>query len=515
MMPNILIGVDMGSSSLKALALEAGSGRAVALSRMPLPHDRLAGGGCEVQATAIRAALTHVLRDVAHQLGPRAAEVRAMACTGHGAGLYALDASNELVGGRAVASTDQRADARARALSASHGERLFEDVGCRPWPGQPTVIAAELLGTDAVQRGDLRRLLFAKDYLGFLLTGEIATDASDASTAGLVSLASGGWSQTAFDASGLNDLGAHNFGPIVPSGTVIGKLRPSEAALCGLPAGIPVAMGAIDLLASMTAICAEGRGRAVQVFGTWCVNAVIGPVIAPKPAVASIVNFGRMRERLYMENSPSSMANIAWLAGALGLPDARAVVDLAMTVPLGANGLRFAPFINGGGGVTAGFVGLKSHHTRADMARAVVDAVAALHARHTARLAAGGLSVTASTVLGGGASDARLVRLLASFLGRPVECCADDETGARGAALYAAMSQGLDDAAEGSALLAPCETIEPYARSASAHADFNADFNELIDSMSPVFTHIAGGAQSAARPPEGARTAARSAEVFE
>lgn len=40
MKSNILIGVDMGSSSLKALALEAASGRTVALSRMPLPHDR-------------------------------------------------------------------------------------------------------------------------------------------------------------------------------------------------------------------------------------------------------------------------------------------------------------------------------------------------------------------------------------------------------------------------------------------------------------------------------------------
>jgi L-xylulokinase len=73
-----------------------------------------------------------------------------------------------------------------------------------------------------------------------------------------------------------------------------------------------------------------------------------------------------------------------------------------------------------------------------------------------------------------------------------VERCADDETGARGAAIYAAMSQGLDDARQGSPLLAPCEVVEPDARDASAHADFNAGFNELIDSMSPVFTHISG-----------------------
>jgi L-xylulokinase len=495
MKPNILIGVDMGSSSLKALALEAASGLTIALSRMPLPHNRLAGGGCEVGAPAIRAALTHVLRDVARQLGPRTAEVRAMACTGHGAGLYGLDAGGQLVGERAVASTDQRASTLARELAASRGAQLFEEVGCSPWPGQPTVIAARLLGADAVQRGELHRVLFAKDYLGFLLTGEIATDASDASTAGLVSLATGNWSQAAFAASGIAELGGHAFGPIVPSGTVIGKLRPSEAALCGLPAGIPVAMGAIDLLASMTAICAEGRGRAVSVFGTWCVNAVIGPAMEPKRAVAAIVNFGRPGERLYMENSPSSMANIAWLAGMLALPDSRAVVDLAMTVPLGAGGLRFLPFVNGGGGLTAGFVGLKSHHTRADMARAVVDAVAALHARHTARLAAAGLAVGKTTVLGGGAGDARLVRLVAGFLGRPVERCADDETGARGAAIYAGMSQGLGDAAQGSPLLAPCEVIEPDARDIDAHADFNAGFNELIDSMSPVFTHIAESAR--------------------
>lgn len=491
MMKNILLGIDMGSSSLKALALEAGSGRVAALSRMPLPYDRLPGGGCEVGAEAIHAALTHVLRDIVQQLGPRAAGVRAIGCTGHGAGLYALDAQHQLAGGRAVASIDQRADARARVLAQRHGARLFADVGCAPWPGQPTVLAAELLGADAVQRGAMHRLLFAKDYLGFLLTGEIATDASDASTAGLLSVATGTWSPLAFECAGMAGLGPRAFGPLVPSGQVFGRLLPSASALCGLPAGIPVAMGAIDLLASMTAIGAEARGRTVSVFGTWCVNAVIGPVIEPKPQVAAVVNFGRGDKRLYMENSPSSMANIAWLAGVLGLADARAVVDLAMSVPLGAGGLRFLPFINGGGGLTAGFVGLKSHHTPADMARAVVDAVAALHARHTARLAACGLPVSASSVLGGGASDLRLVRLLAAFLGQPVERCADDETGARGAALYAAMSQDIDHGAPGSVLLAPCETVEPDASQARAHADFTAAFNELIDTMPPVFSYLA------------------------
>ena len=482
MKTNILIGIDLGSSSLKALALEAASGRTVALARQPLLHDRLPGGGCEVRASAMRAALLQVLRDVAHQLGSRVDEVRAIGCTGHGAGLYALDARHELAGGRAVASTDQRAQARAQSLSRSLGAQLQAEVGCQPWPGQPTVLAAELLGRDAVHSGALRRLLFAKDYLGFLLTGEIATDPSDASTAGLLSIASGAWSPLAFAASGVAGLSPQALGSLVPSGQRFGALLPSAAAAHGLPAGIPVAMGAIDLLASMQAVRAQERSRTVSVLGTWCVNAVIGPAVHPAPSVAAVVNFGPAERRLYMENSPSSMANITWLAGVLGLPDARAVVDLAMSVPLGANGLRFLPFVNGGAEVAAGFVGLQSHHSRGDMARAVVDAVAALHVRHTARLAFAGLPVSATTVLGGGASETRLVRMLAGLLGHPVERCADDETGARGAAIYAAMSQGIDTLP----LSASCDTVEPDLSQARAYADFNASFNELIDALAPV-----------------------------
>lgn len=104
--------------------------------------------------------------------------------------------------------------------------------------------------------------------------------------------------------------------------------------------------------------------------------------------------------------------------------------------------------------------------------------------------------MSASTVLGGGASDSRLVRLLAGLLGHPVERCADDETGARGAAIYAAMSQGIDT----HPLRAPCDTVEPDAGQARAHADFNAAFNELIATMSPVFGHLAGTSPDTAPP---------------
>lgn len=481
MFSDLFIGIDIGSSSLKALAIDGATGQVAAIARQALPYQRLPGGGCELGAGAIGATLDQVLGAVAQQLGVRVAQVRALACTGHGAGLYALDANGWLVDGRAVASTDQRAQSRAEALAREQGAALFDEAGCAPWAAQPLLLAAELLGTDAFQRGAAHRILFAKDYVALLLCGEQATDASDASTAGLLSLATGDWSARVIAASGLADVGAHSFAPLTPRAQVIGQLLPARARACGLPAGLPVAMGAIDLLAAMEAVRAQQRGRAVAVLGTWCVNAVSAPAIEPRPAVSAIVNYGQPGQRLYMDNSPSSMANIAWATGALGLPDAQALLDLAMSAPLGAHGLRFLPFVNGGG-PGAGYVGLRSQHTRADLARAVVDAVAALHARQLGRLAACGLDVSALTVLGGGASDTRLVRLLAGFLGRPVERCAHDESGARGAAMHAALSQGwTQDGAELGRMGPACDVVEPDPAQAGAEAAFLAGFNELID----------------------------------
>lgn len=479
----------MGSTGLKAVAFDGATGAGLAAAGSALPFIRLPRGGCELDAAAIEAALVQALRSVATQLGPRAADVAALSCTGHGAGLYALDHEGQLLRGRAVASTDQRAAARARALALRQGGELFEEVGCQPWAGQPTLIAAEVLGREALQRGELRALLFAKDYLGLLLTGEMATDASDASTAGLLCLETGAWSRLAIAAAGLPELAPGTLPPIVPSGTVLGTLLPERAAQSGLPAGLPVAVSAIDLLASLAAVGAPQRGQAVAVLGTWCVNAVVDGQREPKPPVGAVVNFGTPGQRLYLENSPSSMANIAWLARTLQFDSPAQVVECAMTAPLGAQGVRFLPFINGGGapeGATAGFIGLQSHHDRSHMARAVVDAVAALHARHLARLASFGLGVRGPVAaLGGGARDARLVKLIASFLGQPMERCGDDETGARGAAMYAAKSQGIT--------LPPptIERVEHDTRDAAACADYYDSFHELVDSLSPAFTQLA------------------------
>lgn len=490
---DIYLGIDLGSTGLKAVAFEAGSGRVLASGGGALPFSRPAPGASERSAVAIRSALVRAITQVTQGLGESASRIRGIGCTGHGAGLFALDAKGELLGGVSLGSTDQRGAARARAIAQRHGEALVAQVGGSPWAGQPTVLAAVLHGDDAVQRGALRHILFAKDYLCWLLSGEMSTEPSDASTAGLLSLRDGGWSQEAFAASGLHDLSASNFAPLVPMGSQVGTLRDTWADECGLPRAVPVCTSAIDLLTSMHAIDAPRSDSAVAVLGTWSVNAVVGPVMPVTPDVAAVVHFGDAARRLYMDNSPSGMANLDWLATTLQWTGPAAVFDAAFSVPFDA-GPQFLPFIHGAApGETAGFLGMQPQHGPAHLARAAVNAVAALHVRHLLRLRAAGLNTSRRViVLGGGARDLRMVQLLAGLLGHAVQRC-DDESGARGAALYAAMSQGLAR----DALPAPMEWVEPDKTQAAAMADHLGCFNALLQALAPAFQQLAP--QEAAR----------------
>lgn len=468
-MSDIFIGIDLGGTGLKAVALESGSGATLASACEALPYQNRPDGACELTGVAIRHLLTFALQAVSRQLGARAGRVRAIGCTGHGAGLYALDAKGWLLRGRAVAPADQRAAQRAKTQAARHGELLFNEVGCKPWAGQPAVIAAELMSSGELDLTELRHLLFAKDYVAYLLCGEMATDASAAGAAGLLSLATGRWSALALEMAALSELGERALPALVPGGTTIGRLRPMQAAECGLPVGVPVATGTIDLWAALTACGAVRHGQQVAVFGAGGVNAMVAPAREPKPDVAAILPSGLVGQadlQLYMQNSPSSMVNLDWLAHLLQLPSAASIVEMAMSAPPDAAGLRFASLLDGGadppgtklGPLEAGFLGLTRHHGRSHLARAVVDTVIEQHACHLSALQARRLCPPDGVlVLGEGSQHRRLVQLLASALGQAVDRCSDDDAGALGAAMLAAQSQGVSFDAP----IATLERVEP------------------------------------------------------
>lgn len=493
MASHIYIGLDLGSTSLKIAAFEGGSGVVLAQAGAAIPWQRASTGACQVPGSVLRQLITGLLGQVSQQLGARSVNVAAIACVGHGGGLYVVDAQGALQDDFAVSSTDQRATQIANALGQREAHHLFSTVGCGPWSGQPSMIAADMarLKPDAFQGAST--LFFAKDFVAMVLSGERATDYSDASTAGLLDSTTRRPSELAFAVADVPDWRPDLLARLQDSGSPLGQLLPELAAQTGLPASIPIAMGAIDLYGAMAGVGATQAGDVAAVLGTWCVNAAIGPsdgsiatfLNAAAAGISNVVLLDSKKSVMYMNNSAAAMANTTWLASTLQ-HSATHLLDAAFSSEPGARGLRYIPFINGGGDASAGFLGLRAFHTPADMARAAVEGVMALHAKSLNALAASGLPRRRLFVLGGGAGDARLSVLLATMLDSTVYTPGADESGARGAAMFAASAVGHVP----HPLQAPLKTVEPNAGLRSFYGKYLASFEGLLADMGPIFARM-------------------------
>jgi L-xylulokinase len=483
----VFIGLDCGSTSLKLAAFDLVNGSQLAFSNFVLPWQRKASGACELDSTLLNGLVVQGLADIVQQLGDRANQVAGITCVGHGGGFYAIDRHGAVVNGHVVSSTDQRSNSLLNELDPRRQEELKAKVGCGSWAGQPTMIAKSIAREEGAQLSTGQVLFFAKDYITKLLTGQTTTDYTDATTAGLLATGTGLPEDMAFSVVGLEPWSSSTLARLRSSGEKLGEVLTSISLVTGLPKHVPVFMGAIDLYAGMLGVGATSAGDAAAVFGTWCVNAVVGPegcsISGNTPGVSNVVLLNAELARLYMNNTAASMANISWLANTLSFADSATAVNVAFESPAGANGLRYIPHINGGpGGMGAQFIGLRAYHTRPDLARAVLEAVVALHARNLMQLQRCGLTIERLFAIGGGSSDIRLVEMLAAMTGFGICTPGIDETGARGAAILAARTLGL----EWRGLVARHRTVSATEASTNFYKHFLSEFNTVMDKSSGI-----------------------------
>jgi xylulokinase len=226
------VGIDVGTTGLKAVVLDAGA-RPLRSHAVRYP-TRLAGLGAEQDPAAWWQAARAALREVLAPGEP----VAAVAVTSQGPTLVALDDAGEPTG-PALTWIDRRATAEARevamALAGAGAADRAGRNGSDPYFG-----TSKLLWWS--RRGGLDRaaaVLCANSYLAFRLTGATSFEES---TAGFFT----GW-DGAFDPA-LRDLGVpvELLGDAVPCTTLIGTVTPGAAAATGLPVGTPVAAGGID-----------------------------------------------------------------------------------------------------------------------------------------------------------------------------------------------------------------------------------------------------------------------------
>jgi xylulokinase len=323
-----------------------------------------------------------------------------------------------------------------------------------------------------------------KDWLRIRLTGEVATEPSDASATLLYDLPADDWSYAAVEQLGLR---AELLAPLVPSAEVAGTLTGEAAGELGLQEGLPVAAGAADTAAAMLGAGLLRPGPVQLTVGTG--GQVVTPRGNPDPDP-------RLRTHLYRGAAPGlwySMAAVQnaglaleWVRKMLGA-SWEEVYDEAFAVPVGSGGVSFLPYLSGertprfDPRVRGAWTGLGLDHTRGHLLRAALEGVAFALREGLEALEDLGVSAPELRLAGGGASGARgrsgdpWRQLLADVLGRTLWLLPDrvsSVASARGAAFLAGLASEAYSAAEDALHLTP----EPESSILPGDADYGAAY---------------------------------------
>jgi L-xylulokinase len=444
-----LLGIDSGLTVTKAVLYDlrgapVAAGRCATVTASPRPGWQERDMNVLWRDTA--GAVRECLADAGAAAGVSAADIAAVGLSGHSDGVYAVDA-----GGQPVRPAILATDSRAREYVAGYhadgrADRALSLTGQSPFAASPAALYAWLRDHEPAALERTRWLLACKDWLRLCLTGEVATDPTDASMS-FTDVRTQEYSAAALGLYGLAGIGAR-LPPVAGSAAVAGQVTPAAAASTGLRPGLPVVTGAHDADATAIGLGAVAAEAFSVVMGTFSINQAVAPYVRLDHRWHTR-NFVTPGAWLHMSTSPSSASNLAWAVDLLGpygrdgRPDYAAAAAAGMSADPARSPL-FRPFLYGSpdGTVGAAFAGLRGEHRREHLLRAVLDGIVFNHRVHLDALRERFTPGGAARLAGGGSRSPAWAQLLADVSGLAVEVTDADEVGARGAAMLAAIGLG-------------------------------------------------------------------------
>jgi len=482
------LGIDVGTSGVKAVLLEE-EGGLVAEGRAPLEVERPRPLWSEQDPDAWCAATEAAVGALRERAPGGLAGVRGVGLSGQMHGATLLGADDRPLR-PAILWNDGRSAAQCEAL-----ERAVADsrriTGNLAMPGftAPKLLWVRDHEPEVFAR--IVRVLLPKDYVRLHLTGEAASDLSDASGTLWVDVARRAWSDAMLEACGLDrsHMPALHEGP-----EVTGRLRGEIARRWGCDP-VPVVAGAGDNAAGAVGVGVVEPGRAFLSLGTSGVYFLANERFRPRPEGALHAFCHALPGRWHqMAVLLSAASCLTWVARATGARDEEALLDELGARDRPSARLLFLPYLSGertphnDPEASGCFVGLDHGSDRAALGRAVLEGVAFAFADAEEVLRAAGSAIERVAVIGGGARSALWVRILASVLRRPLVTLRGGEVGpALGAARLARLGV--------TGLPVPAVCTEPATRAVvdpdPALADHYAErlprFRGLYHALRPAF----------------------------
>ena len=496
-----LIGIDVGTTAVKAVAVDE-TGRLLAEADVEQPtsvprpgwseqHPEMWWRSTKDAVSTVMAALRRL---------PATVDVRAIGLSGQMHSSVFLDRSGAVIR-PALLWNDVRTTEQCREMTAALGlDGLRRTVGNLALEGFTAPKLLWLRDNEPASYDRLRTLLLAKDYIRYRLTGELATEPSDAAGTVLFDVHRRRWSDEVLSTLGISpDL----LPTVVDSTEVSGAVTPSVAREIGLPPLTPVIGGGADNAAGAVGSGVVVPGRVQSSIGTS--GALVTPVGRPRID-------RQMRLHTFCHSVPdlwylmgvvlSAGNSLRWLRDILtegGQVSYDLLTNEAAAVPPGSDGLLFLPYLTGertphnDSNARGVFFGLHLGHTRAHLVRAVMEGVTFALRDSLELMRPMVESIPEVRAIGGGARSPLWRQMQADVFGTPVLSLGDATGPAYGAAIMAAVGVGLFDSIEQAAdeWVSVTRTTEPDARSVPLYDELYERYRALYPSLKAHFAHSA------------------------
>lgn len=454
-----LLGIDVGTSGVKALVIDPArdgfaSGSATRTYPLFTPKPLCAEQNPEDWWNATIAAVGDAIR----RAGIEGRDISGIGLSGQMHGAVFLDEANQVLR-PSILWCDQRTAAECDWITGEIGaERIIELISNPVLTGFTAGKIIWLRNNEPEIYSLVRKVLLPKDYIRLRLTGEYATDVSDASGTALFNVRGRTWSEEMLDAL---DIPREWMPRVYESPEITGRITAEAAAASGLEPGTPVVAGAGDNAASAVGNGIVEPGLVFSSIGTSGVVFAYTdePVVDPNLRVHTFCHAVPGKWHV-MGVVLSAGGSLRWyrdafceaeksVAGHTNRDTYDILAEEADGVPPGCEGLLFLPYLCGERTPHADpyargvFFGITLRHGKPYFARAVMEGVGYAMRDSFEIIKEMGVSIAQIRATGGGARSAVWRQIQADIIGKEHVTINTGEGPAFGAALLAGVGTGV------------------------------------------------------------------------
>lgn len=503
-----LIGVDVGTSATKTVLFDEDGAVAASASR-EYPLYQPENGWAEQRPEDWRDAVLATLKEVTEQSGVPAEDIKGIGISGQMHGLVMLDGKGEVIR-PSIIWCDQRTGREVEdMLEIMPRERWIEITANPPLTGWTAAKILWVRKHEPENYSRCRHILLPKDYIRYVLTGEFATEVSDASGMQLLDVPGRCWSKDVLKAL---DIDESMLGKVYESCQVTGTLLEQVAGQTGLTVDVKVVGGAGDNAAAAVGTGIVKDGTAFTTIGT-------SGVVFAHTSKVSIDPKGRVHTCCcavpgawhIMGVTQGAGLSLKWFkdqfcqdyvaqaqAGGCDVYDL-INKDVAEIGP-GSSRLVYLPYLMGertphlDPDCRGVFFGLSAIHTRKHLLRAVMEGVSYSLCDCNEILKEMGVEVTQMMACGGGGKSPVWRQMLADLYNCTVKTVEMDEGPALGAAILAGVGCGIYPDVETACSRIICEksSTEPVKEEAEVYAGYHRIYQNLYRSLKDDFKALAG-----------------------